>query len=177
MAKRIYSPATIAKWHSELIASFDAHGPATVRELMQRLKWSEDKTRTAIKTHPFWLVVVEVRNNKQNNPCPVYWNQGEHVLGVCQCGKRNFHPAYQHKPCIACDRREIVKPGVDPKMLEMASRPTSAGTGSDEKMEILSARIQLGLPLWNPADNRDYCGRLLRDNEEDTTSGEFDDSF
>ncbi len=35
---------------------------------------------------------------------------------------------------------------------------TDAPAGSDEKIEILRKRIELGLPLWHEEDRRDYSG-------------------
>ena len=37
---------------------------------------------------------------------------------------------------------------------------TSAIPGSDEKIEVLSARINAGLPLWHPEDRRSYSEDL-----------------
>jgi len=33
---------------------------------------------------------------------------------------------------------------------------TKALPGSDEKLDILAARVQEGLPLWHPRDRRTY---------------------
>ena len=33
---------------------------------------------------------------------------------------------------------------------------TRAMPGTDEKLEVLAARIRAGLPLWHQADRRDY---------------------
>ena len=33
---------------------------------------------------------------------------------------------------------------------------TAAMPGSKEKLDILAERLQLGLPLWHPADRRTY---------------------
>lgn len=35
---------------------------------------------------------------------------------------------------------------------------TDAPAGSEEKIEILRKRIELGLPLWHDADRCDYSG-------------------
>lgn len=35
---------------------------------------------------------------------------------------------------------------------------TDAPAGSEEKIEILRRRIELGLPLWHDEDRRDYSG-------------------
>lgn len=35
---------------------------------------------------------------------------------------------------------------------------TDAPAGSEEKIEILRARIQLGQPLWHTEDRKDYTG-------------------
>lgn len=37
-------------------------------------------------------------------------------------------------------------------------RATEAPAGSNEKLEVLARRIQLGLPLWHPEDRADYSG-------------------
>lgn len=36
--------------------------------------------------------------------------------------------------------------------------PTDAPAGSQEKIEILRRRIELGLPLWHEEDRVDYSG-------------------
>ncbi len=36
--------------------------------------------------------------------------------------------------------------------------PTLAPAGSDEKLEVLAQRVELGLPLWHPDDRLDYTG-------------------
>lgn len=36
--------------------------------------------------------------------------------------------------------------------------PTDAPAGSEEKIEVLRRRIQLGQPLWHTRDRRDYTG-------------------
>ncbi len=36
--------------------------------------------------------------------------------------------------------------------------PTSAPAGSDEKIEILRQRVELGVPLWHQEDRFDYSG-------------------
>lgn len=35
---------------------------------------------------------------------------------------------------------------------------TDAPAGSDEKIEILRRRVELGLPLWHDSDRVDYSG-------------------
>jgi hypothetical protein len=35
---------------------------------------------------------------------------------------------------------------------------TNAPAGSDEKIEILRKRVELGLPLWHGSDRVDYSG-------------------
>ena len=35
---------------------------------------------------------------------------------------------------------------------------TEAPAGSQEKLEILARRIQMGVPLWHPEDRCDYSG-------------------
>ena len=35
---------------------------------------------------------------------------------------------------------------------------TNAPAGSDEKIEILRKRVELGLPLWHDSDRVDYSG-------------------
>jgi hypothetical protein len=39
---------------------------------------------------------------------------------------------------------------------EQRFNSTSAMPGTDEKLEVLAARVQAGLPLWHGADRRDY---------------------
>ena len=36
--------------------------------------------------------------------------------------------------------------------------PTDAPAGSQEKIEILRRRVELGLPLWHDADRADFSG-------------------
>jgi hypothetical protein len=35
---------------------------------------------------------------------------------------------------------------------------TEAPAGSPEKLEVLAARVQQGLPLWHHSDREDYSG-------------------
>jgi hypothetical protein len=37
-------------------------------------------------------------------------------------------------------------------------RPTNAPAGSNQKIEILRRRVELGLPLWHDFDRFDYSG-------------------
>ena len=39
---------------------------------------------------------------------------------------------------------------------EQRFNSTSAMPGTDEKLEVLAARVQAGLPLWHGADRMDY---------------------
>ena len=36
--------------------------------------------------------------------------------------------------------------------------PTDAPAGSEEKIEVLRRRVEMGLPLWHKEDRRDYSG-------------------
>lgn len=36
--------------------------------------------------------------------------------------------------------------------------PTNAPAGSDDKIELLRQRVQMGQPLWHGEDRRDYSG-------------------
>lgn len=36
--------------------------------------------------------------------------------------------------------------------------PTEAPAGSDDKLDVLAARIKQGLPLWHQEDRHDYSG-------------------
>ena len=36
--------------------------------------------------------------------------------------------------------------------------PTDAPAGSEEKIEVLRRRVELGLPLWHSCDRVDYSG-------------------
>jgi hypothetical protein len=35
---------------------------------------------------------------------------------------------------------------------------TDAPAGSKSKIDILAARVQMGMPLWHPEDRNDYSG-------------------
>jgi hypothetical protein len=37
-------------------------------------------------------------------------------------------------------------------------QPTDAPAGSEEKIEILRRRVEMGLPLWHSRDRVDYSG-------------------
>ena len=37
---------------------------------------------------------------------------------------------------------------------------TDAPAGSDEKIEVLRRRVELGLPLWHSSDRVDYSGLI-----------------
>lgn len=36
--------------------------------------------------------------------------------------------------------------------------PTAAPAGSSEKLNVLAARVEQGLPLWHQEDREDYSG-------------------
>lgn len=44
--------------------------------------------------------------------------------------------------------------------------PTAASPGSDEKIEVLTQRLEADLPLWHPGDNQDFSGPPMRPSEE-----------
>jgi hypothetical protein len=45
----------------------------------------------------------------------------------------------------------------EPEAVEEKRFPsTGAMPGTDEKLEVLAARVREGLPLWHGADRRDY---------------------
>ena len=55
----------------------------------------------------------------------------------------------------------ILKYGHDEDFAPNASddfSPTDAPAGSEEKIEILRRRVELGLPLWHLDDRMDYSG-------------------
>lgn len=41
---------------------------------------------------------------------------------------------------------------------QLTFEPTDAPAGSQEKIEVLRRRIELGLPLWHDADRADFSG-------------------
>jgi hypothetical protein len=55
---------------------------------------------------------------------------------------------------------EAIKLGIwdyEPEATEERRHPaTRAMPGTDEKLEVLAARIRAGLPLWHHNDRRDY---------------------
>ena len=55
----------------------------------------------------------------------------------------------------------ILKFGHDEDFAPEASdefEPTDAPAGSEEKIEILRRRVEMGLPLWHHSDRCDYTG-------------------
>jgi hypothetical protein len=55
----------------------------------------------------------------------------------------------------------IIKYGHDEDFAPLASddfMPTDAPAGSEEKIEVLRRRVELGLPLWHDSDRVDYTG-------------------
>ena len=55
----------------------------------------------------------------------------------------------------------ILKYGHDEDFSPVASddfQPTDAPAGSEEKIEALRRRVELGEPLWHTADRTDYTG-------------------
>lgn len=55
----------------------------------------------------------------------------------------------------------IVKYGHDEDFAPEATvefEATNAPAGSDEKIETLRRRVELGLPLWHKEDRKDYTG-------------------
>ena len=54
---------------------------------------------------------------------------------------------------------DAIKMGIwdfEPKPENSEYAPTGAMPGSEEKLVVLSERVQRGLPLWHPADRRNY---------------------
>lgn len=57
----------------------------------------------------------------------------------------------------------ILKYGHDEDFAPEASddfNPTDAPAGSDEKIEILRRRVEMGEPLWHNEDRMDYSGLI-----------------
>jgi hypothetical protein len=57
----------------------------------------------------------------------------------------------------------INQEGHDENFFPQATRafvPTDAAPGSNEKIELLRARISMGLPLWHDEDRVDYAGLI-----------------
>lgn len=55
----------------------------------------------------------------------------------------------------------ILKYGHDEDFAPEASEdfaPTEAPAGSDEKIEMLRRRVEMGVPLWHQEDRNDYSG-------------------
>ena len=55
----------------------------------------------------------------------------------------------------------ILKYGHDEDFAPMVNEefePTNAPAGSDDKIELLRRRVELGQPLWHDSDRRDYSG-------------------
>ena len=55
----------------------------------------------------------------------------------------------------------ILEYGHDEDFVPEASgdfEPTDAPAGSDEKIEALRQRVELGMPLWHVEDREDYSG-------------------
>jgi hypothetical protein len=57
---------------------------------------------------------------------------------------------------------DAIKMGIwdyEPQPVEETSfTATEAMPGTDEKLEIMAARVESGLPLWHNNDRRDYDG-------------------
>ena len=53
--------------------------------------------------------------------------------------------------------------------------PTTHGTGSAAKIEVLAERYANGQPLWHDDDAIEPCGEPMRPTEDDFGSGVFFD--
>lgn len=151
------STEAMAIFHSDLYALLDRQGPCTKTEIKRILRWGSTRATVVLASQPEWLVVVAVhRAESKFGRLAMYHCRGEHILGVCSCGRKNFHPALKNKKtCLSCLSRKPPRrakkrtvPGVD------VSLPTNAMPSTELKLQILAARLDAGLPLHIPGDER-----------------------
>lgn len=167
-AYKNFSPETMAFLQAELYAFLEQHGPATKRQIIQTMPgWYKRKAEHVLMSQPEWLVGVgTTRSDSKFGRLVLYHCKGEHVLGVCECGRKVFSPSGR-KTCASCDlpfkpkvKSSRIVPGVDVR------QPTKARPGSEAKQDILGARLDAGLPLWHEDDDYDANPGWVESQEE-----------
>lgn len=81
---------------------------------------------------------------------------GETMATTAERERRRLQQRSEQRIKIAEIRAEDFS-DIDP------TRPTSAQAGSPEKVRVIAARYQAGLPLWNPGDD----SSMLLDHDDD----------
>jgi hypothetical protein len=153
MAK--YASRSIIEAQAELFCWLDEKGPATQAEICAGLNWCPSKCKEVIYSKPEWLVATDKIRSKFGGISTLYHCKGEHKFGICPvCHQKNFHPSFIGIPCLRCSRGEKPRaPVTDTPSLMDGSTLTDARPGSEDKIEMLKARYEQGLDLWNAEDH------------------------
>lgn len=155
---RKYEPLSkeaIAIFQGDLHQVLDRIGPCTKPQILRALRWWPTRLSLVLNSQPEWLVAVGMtRAESKFGKLVLYHCRGEHALGICVCGRKNFHPSLSgkqlcHKCISSANAKPVltrIVPGVD------VSQPTQARPSSEEKIRILEARVDRRLPLHLPGD-------------------------
>lgn len=154
-----YSEGHLKSLQEKLRDFLRANGPCTKAQIREGLGWKLKRIEVIVSSRPEWLKGVGIHFTKNGlGKSTLYGCEGEHVLGECSnCGRRLFYNGVR-KMCQQCvgtsPRRESQRliPGVD------VSLPTTANPGSEDKVRVLEARFDAGLPLWNDDDEKLMAG-------------------
>lgn len=163
--------ASLRKSQAEMFVWLKQHGPATQVQMASGLGWSITKIKTVLYSHPEWLIAVGSVKTKFTGIATLYHSVGEHQFGWCpKCKRKNFHASFVGKNCIRCSRGEKPTPSPIECVNNLdGSVPVNAKPGSEGKLEMLMARYEQGLDLWNGQD-ADYEG-----DDECVCESEFED--
>lgn len=92
---------------------------------------------------------------------------------ICEFCNRQFTPVnggtrpqrFCNLHCSAMSRRQTPTETPDPVIKDIRLFvPTDAPPGSSEKVAVLARRVEIGAPLFHPADRVDFAGlRSVRD--------------
>lgn len=169
---------SMAKHQAKLRECLEKHGRSTQAELLGRMRLSLDTFQKVIRASQPWLYVVEKRLTKLRYTILVYDLKGPHILGSCaECGARNFSRRKSTRIiCSDCRpswlkkrKTELIsETGVDPFV------PATCRPGFPEKVAILEARYECGLPLWMEGDAT-YGTARMEIVEETVSEEEWED--
>lgn len=175
-----------------LVNFFLTNGPSTLSEIVRNLGWYREKANWYVRIFDCNVVGFlheRPENAAYARPSPLFAFDGDHIGGYCLTCRRKLALVpeknlrgsvssvrrVREKDCRSCRMLNVNKKfvrQVDRLTGEVAFEtpikgcdpfPTMTIPGSEERIEVLSWRVQAQLELWNPGDlgvGNDFMGFL-----------------